>query len=149
MKTCMCCMVLCRWGRTTHICVCKLATISSDNGLSPGRGQAIIWTSAGILSAGPLGTNFSDILMGIQIFSFKKMHLKMSSAKWRPIYLGLKVLIQYCSFISRYVYARLCFIVVFGQICYQSIHKPKRPETVLLIYIYMSHCPDELIQGWF
>ena len=71
-------------GRETHICVGKLAIIGSDNGLSPGRRQAIIWTIAGILLIGPLGTNFSEILIGIQTFSFKKMHLKTSSAKWRP-----------------------------------------------------------------
>ena len=33
----------------THICVNKLTTIGSDNGLSPGRRQAIIRTNAGIL----------------------------------------------------------------------------------------------------
>ena len=69
---------------STHICVGKLTIIGSDNGLSPGRRQAIIWTIVGILLIGPLGTNFSEILIGIQNFSFKKMHLKMSSAKWRP-----------------------------------------------------------------
>ena len=72
------------WGRATHICVGKLTTIGSDNGLSPGRRQAIIWTIAGILLLGPLGTYFSEILIRIQTFSFKKMHLKMSSAIWRP-----------------------------------------------------------------
>ena len=76
----------------THICVGKLTMIGSDNGLSPGRRQAIIWTNAGILLIGPLGTNFSEILFGIQTSLFKKMHLKMSSAKWRPICLGLNVL---------------------------------------------------------
>ena len=30
------------------------------------------------------GTNFSDILIKIQIFSFTKMHLKISSAKRKP-----------------------------------------------------------------
>ena len=75
--------VLTHWGRVTHICVCKLTTIGSDNGLSPGRGQAIIWTPAGIFLIGPLRTNFSEILIWIQTFSFKKMHLKMSSAEWR------------------------------------------------------------------
>ena len=82
------------WGRVTHICVGKLTIIGSDNGLSPGRRQAIIWTSAGILLIEPLGTNFSEILIGIQIFSFTKMRLKMSSAKWRPLCLGLNVLIN-------------------------------------------------------
>ena len=64
----------------------------SDNGLSPGRRQAIIWTNAGILLIGPLGSNFSEILIEILTFSFKKIHLNMSSAKWRPYCLGLNVL---------------------------------------------------------
>ena len=79
-------------GRVTHICVGKPAITGSDNGLSPDRRQAIIWTNAGILLIGPLGTYFSEILTGIQTFSFKKMHLKMSSAKWRSFCLGLNVL---------------------------------------------------------
>ena len=51
---------LTHWGRVTHICVRKLATIGSDNGLSPGRRQAIIYTNAGILLTGPLRTNFNE-----------------------------------------------------------------------------------------
>ena len=81
------------WGRVTHICVSKLPIIGSDNGLSPGRRQAIIWTNAVILLIWPLGTNLSEILIKINTFSFKKMHLKMSSGKWRPFCLGLNVLI--------------------------------------------------------
>ena len=84
---------LTHWGRVTHICVGNLTTIGPDNGLSPGRRQAIIWTNAGILLIGPCGTNFSEIIIGIQTFSFKKMHLKMPSGKWRPFCLGLNVLI--------------------------------------------------------
>ena len=68
----------------THICVGDLTIIGADNGLSPGRRQAIIWTNDGILLIGPLGTNFSEILIEICIFYFKKMHLKVSPAKWRP-----------------------------------------------------------------
>ena len=83
---------LTHWGRVTHICVGKLIIIGSDNGLSPDRRQAIIWTNAGISLIGPLGTNFSEISIRIQTFSFKKMHLKMASAKWRPSCLGLNVL---------------------------------------------------------
>ena len=76
----------------THICVGNLTIISSDNGLSPGRRQAIIYTSAGILLIGPVGTNFNEIVIGIQTVSVKKTHLKMSSGKWRPLCLGLNVL---------------------------------------------------------
>ena len=79
-------------GRVTHICVSKLTIIGSENGLSPGRHQAIIWTNAGILLIRTLGTNFSEILGKIHSFSFKKMHLKMSSAKGRLFSLGLNVL---------------------------------------------------------
>ena len=76
----------------THIFVGNLTIIGSDNGLSPGPRQAIIWTNAGILEIEPLGTNFSEIQIGIQTFSFKKMHLKMSSAKWRLLRLGINEL---------------------------------------------------------
>ena len=81
-------------GRVTHICVSELTIIGSDNGLSPGRRQAIIWNNAGFLLIEPLGANVSEIeiSIGIQTFSFKKMHLNMSSAKWRPFCLGLNVL---------------------------------------------------------
>ena len=42
-------------GRVTHICVSKLIIIDSDNGLSPGRFQAIIWNNSGILLRRPFG----------------------------------------------------------------------------------------------
>ena len=76
----------------THISVGNLTIIGSDNGLSPGRRQAIIWTNDGILLIGPLGTNFSEILINIITFSFKKMLSKVSSGKRRPSCLGLNVL---------------------------------------------------------
>ena len=66
------------WGWVMHICVSKLAIIDSDNGLSPGQHQAIIWTNAGILLIRNL-TNFNEILIEIRTFSLKKMH---SSGKW-------------------------------------------------------------------
>ena len=84
--------VLTHWGRVTHICVGNQTTIGSDNGLSPGRRQAIIWTNAGILLIRTLGTNFSEILGKIHSFSFEKMHLKMLSAKGRLFSLGLNEL---------------------------------------------------------
>ena len=87
---------LTHWGRVMHICVSKLTMIGSDNGLSPDRRQAIIWTNAGISLIGPLGTNFSEILIEILTFSFKKMRLKVSSAKRRPFCLGLNVLMACC-----------------------------------------------------
>ena len=68
---------LTHWGQVTHICVSKLSIIGSDNGLSPDRRQAIIWTNAEILLIGTLGTNFNEILFKIHTFSFKNIW------KWR------------------------------------------------------------------
>ena len=89
---CLSLNMLTHWGRVTHVCVGKQGIIGSDNGLSPGRRQAIIRTNAGILLIGPLGTNFSEISIKILTFSFTKMRLKVSSAKWRPFYFSLNVL---------------------------------------------------------
>ena len=89
------CSELTHWGRMMHICISKLTIIGSDNGLSPGRRQAIIWTNAEILLIGPLGTNFNETSIEIHIFSFKKIHLKLSSGKWQPFCLGLNELIWF------------------------------------------------------
>ena len=70
--------------------------IGSNNGLSPGRRQAIISTNAGILLTRTLGTNFSEILSEIHTFSFKKRPLKMTSGEWWPVCLGLNVLSKTC-----------------------------------------------------
>ena len=73
-----------------HICIGNVTIIGSDNDLSPGQRQAIIWTNTGILLIKPLGTKFSENLIKIHIFSFKKLHLQMSSVKLHPSYLCLK-----------------------------------------------------------
>ena len=80
---------LTHWGRETHICVSKLTIIASDNGLSPGRRQAIIWNNAWILSIGLLGTNFSENLIEIFHFFFQENALEsvvceMTSILSRP-----------------------------------------------------------------
>ena len=67
----------------THIFVSKLIIIVSNNGLSPCQRQAIIWTHTEILFIRSQETNFNEMLSEIDIFSFKKVHVKMSSAKWR------------------------------------------------------------------
>ena len=86
---------LTHWDRVTHVCVSKLTIIGSDNDLSPDRRQAIIWTNAGILLIGPLGTNFSEILIKILTLSFKKMRLQVLSAKRWPFCVGLNVLMHH------------------------------------------------------
>ena len=64
----------------------------SGNGLSLVQRQFITWTNAELMSFGPLGINFDEILIKIQWFPFTKIHLKMLSAKWQPFFLCLNVL---------------------------------------------------------
>ena len=77
-----------------HICFSDLTIIGSDNGLSPGRRQAIIWAYAVTLIIVTLGTNFNEILFRIWKFSFKTIHFKMLSAKWLTFCLSLNVLMS-------------------------------------------------------
>ena len=74
-----------------RICVSKLTIIGLDNGLSPYQHKAIIWTNAEVLT-GLLGTNFNEFFIKIDTFLSKEIHLKMSSGKWQPFFLGLNVL---------------------------------------------------------
>ena len=67
-----------------HISISNLNISGSDNGLSPSRCQAIIRTNAEILLIEPLGTSFSEIFIRIHAFSYKKMHLNMSTGIWWP-----------------------------------------------------------------
>ena len=77
-------MEICAVIEETEIIVFLWVSIGSGNqvmGLLLVRRQAITWTNADLLSIGPLGTNFSEILIEIQNFSHRKMNLKMSSVK--------------------------------------------------------------------
>ena len=58
---------------------------------TPGQCLFIIWTNAGILLIGTLGTNFGGILIEIYKIAVKKMYFKLSFAKWRPFCFGLNV----------------------------------------------------------
>ena len=85
--------------------------VGSDNALSPGQCQAIIWTSDGIFSIWTLGTNFSEILREIQTFSLRKVHLKMSSVKCCPFYLGLKDAFIYWGTFWNCIWLYKCFLL--------------------------------------
>ena len=118
-----------------HKFVSKLTIIGSDNGLLPGQCQAIIWTNAWILSIRTLGTNFSDILSKIHIFSFTKMHLNVSSEEWRPCCLDPNVLTY-----GRVIHVRLspynnttCIIIwkhAIGWGCDINLKKGKKQQTI-------------------
>ena len=83
------CISSCLWVNSlrpsdAYICVSNLTIIGSVNGLLPGKHQAIIWTIAGILLTGPLGSNFSIFI--------QEIYLKMLTAKWQPFCVGLIML---------------------------------------------------------
>ena len=77
---------LTHWGRVTHICVTKLTIIDSDDGLSPGQFQAIIWTNARIVSIRPLAINLNEILieMFIHVNALENCVLKMTTILFLP-----------------------------------------------------------------
>ena len=120
-----------------HLCVGNLTIIGSDNGLSPGRRQAIIWTNAGILFIGLSGTNFSEILIEILTFSFKKMCLKLSSAKWRPFCLSLNVLTHWSQGIHG-VFLALTHWNAFTS-PYQSESEPPMMFSITSATFYFNH----------
>ena len=73
-----------------HIYISKLCHHWFDNGLSPVWWQPTIWTNDGLLSIRPWRTYSIETLVEIQVL-FKKMHLKMSSAKMQPSCLSINV----------------------------------------------------------
>ena len=74
-------------GWEKHLCVSKLGY-----GLSSSRQQDCICAKCAVLKMGPLGWNVSEIWIKMQWLLVMKTHLKMSSEKWRPFYLGHNVL---------------------------------------------------------
>ena len=72
-----------QWG---HGCVNNGARLCASARLCRGSPVALLIR--------PLGTNFNEILIEIHTFSFKNIHLKMFSGKWRPFCLSLNVLSQ-------------------------------------------------------
>ena len=108
-----------------------LTIIVSDNGLSPYRRQAIIWTNAGILLIGPLGTNVGEILIEILTLSFKKMRLKVSSSKRRPFCLGLNVLmgaINSVCCIIQFMWRQILLAIIQSTCVYGGYSKMKMPS---------------------
>ena len=102
-----------------RVCVSRLTIIGSDNGFAPGRRRAIIWINAVLLLIGPIATNFSEILIEIHTFPFKKMHLKTSSGKRRPFCLSFNVLINTpCWFsISVLWYVCMSVLTLWSRLC--------------------------------
>ena len=67
--------------------------VQKDNGLLLTGAKPLIWTNAGIYCQLDSCKQTSVKFNRNHIFAFKKMHLKMSSGKWRSFCLGLNELI--------------------------------------------------------
>ena len=74
----ICNPILTHWGRAMHLCICKLNIIGSNNGLPPGRHQAI----TGILLIETLGTNFSEINLNQNSYIFIQ-EIAFGNVVWR------------------------------------------------------------------
>ena len=85
MHTCLTCS---KQQRFISVLFWAVLVLSWLNSLKPGGAYICRWTGFGF------GTNFLGILIKMETFSLRKMHLKMSSAKWQPFCLGLCVLID-------------------------------------------------------
>ena len=69
------------WGRVTHICVCNLTIFGSENGLlAPSHYLNQSWI---IVNWTPRN-KFSEMLIEIHSFSFKKIHFEMAAILSQP-----------------------------------------------------------------
>ena len=127
-------VILAHWSRVTHIYVSKLTITGSDNGLLPGQCQAFIWTNAEILLIWSIETKFSDILIKIHTYSFKKIQLKMSSGKFRPFCLSLNVwmILALCPWSTSHSLKKwLLYICINKQVELKSVlHHMKKMELI-------------------
>ena len=78
---------LTHWGRVAHICVGNLAIIGSDNDWAWWAPSRYMNEFRDIVNR-TIRINFDGILIGIHTFSFKKIYLKISSAKSWSFCLG-------------------------------------------------------------
>ena len=120
-------------GRVTHICVGSLTINGSDNGLSPGRRQAIIWTNDGILLIGTLGTNVSEIWIEILTFLFKKIRFENVVCEMASICLGLNELTKYSGNIPNNKYGGI-------HLCSSCEYIARHPSEWCWDLDYIIHC---------
>ena len=151
--------LLTHWDRVTHICISKLTIIGSDNGLSPGRRKAIIWTNAGILLIGPWATDFNEIFIKMKQFSFLKNAFENVVWKTAAIYFGLNVLRVGC-FVYNMLQCSLpaAFLKkwggmktkLFGGVKYilYSDMANHMVINVLEIFWYKCYCRERIYQIW-
>ena len=83
---------LIHWGQVMHICVSKLRHHWLRQWLLACLAPNHYFDQCWLVVISPSRTYLNEILLDIQSFIFKKMHLKMLCAKWQPSCPGLKML---------------------------------------------------------
>ena len=126
-----CIICLSHWRRVTHICISKLTIIGSDDGLSPERRQAIIWTNAGISLIGPLWTNLSVIIPPAQRSNGFTPSVSQSvrpSVRPASVQRPSRIPCPLCSFYSS------------GWILFIFIHLIKQLQNVCPVQSFLQNC---------
>ena len=77
-------LILTHFPLVPHICVRELGQYWFRWWLVAYSASSHYWNQCWVIVNWTLSTNFNEIWIEIQHFSFMKMHLKISSAKWRP-----------------------------------------------------------------
>ena len=93
---------------------------------------------------GPLGTKFSEISGEIDTFSLKKMHLKMSSAKWSSHLLLLWTLpstrqIHYNDVIMGTVASKITSLTIVYSTVYSDADQRKYQSSASLAFVRGTH----------
>ena len=125
-------LVLCI-GRMTHICVSKLTSIGSHNGMSPDRRQVVIWTNAGIFSIRTLETNSGEIVSEIKSRenAFENVSWKMAALLSRPQCVNTVSISTWC---GRYIksFFAVQFVIESGATPDESLFEPMVSEKTAI-----------------
>ena len=113
-------LLLTHWGRVEHICISNLAITGSDNGLSPGRRQAITRTNAGLGNKLQWNLNRNWYIF-IQENAFESVLCETAAILSRP------------QCVKRYVMKFDCFLQHMSTSCWShpvgpTVHQQWKPE---------------------
>ena len=127
-----------QWGRTTYICISKLTIIGSDNGLSPGRHQAIIWTIARILLMNASSAKWQPSCLGLNELSenYSLDNGWLQDSQWAMIRINndLNSTVSYC--VTRTQWVNNCKI----------IHSSKSTSVISLFLQFLNYCKQYAVQ---
>ena len=131
-----------------HPIVTQLAIIDSDDGLSPGRRQSIIWTSAGILLVWTLRTKLMwnsnrNSYIFIQENAFENIVCEMSAILSRPQYVNVLILSDAYTF--QWTASSMLQAMDWRLLGSILIYSQKKPHKNMSIFLYSPRCVNPFI----